>query len=98
MFYRDYERLMEHWKSVLDLKILEVSYEKLVNDIEGESRRMLEFLGMPWNDRCTRFYETKRPVATASSEQVRSRPYHSSIGRARHYDKHIGPLKAALGV
>ena len=98
MFYRDYERIMEHWKSVLDLPILEVSYETLVNDIEGESRRMLQFLDMPWDERCAKFYQTKRPVATASSEQVRTPPYKSSIGRWKHYERHIQPLKAALGL
>jgi tetratricopeptide (TPR) repeat protein len=96
VFFRDYERLMEHWKSVLDLPILEVSYEALVTDIEGQSRRMLQFLDMPWNDRCTKFYETKRSVTTASSEQVRNRPYRSSIGRWRNYTNHIGPLRVAL--
>jgi tetratricopeptide (TPR) repeat protein len=98
LFYRQYERLMEHWKTVLDIPILDVSYEKLVNDIEGESRRMLEFLDIPWDDRCAKFYETRRPVATASSEQVRLPPYRSSIGRWKHYEKHIQPLKAALGI
>jgi tetratricopeptide (TPR) repeat protein len=98
LFYRDYERLMEHWKSVLDIPILDVSYEELVTDIEGQSRRMLDFLGLPWDDRCAKFYETRRPVATASSEQVRLPPYRSSIGRWKHYEKHIQPLKAALAL
>jgi hypothetical protein len=98
LFYRDYERLMEHWKTVLELPILEVSYEKLVTDVEGQSRRMLQFLNIPWDDRCAKFYETKRSVATASSEQVRTRPYQSSVGRSNHYTKHIGPLRAALGL
>ena len=98
LFCRNYERIMEHWKSVLDLPILEVSYERLVNDIEGESRRMLQFLDMSWDERCAKFYQTKRPVATASSEQVRTPPYKSSIGRWKYYVKHIQPLKAALGL
>jgi tetratricopeptide (TPR) repeat protein len=97
-FHREYERLMSHWKSTLEIPILDVSYEKLVHDVDGESHRMLQFLGMPWDDRCARFYETQRYVATASSEQVRNRPYASSIGRWKHYARHLQPLKAALGV
>jgi hypothetical protein len=58
----------------------------------------VEFLGLPWDDRCARFYETKRYVATASSEQVRKPPYASSIGRWQHYTRHIGPMRAALGL
>jgi tetratricopeptide (TPR) repeat protein len=97
-FHRGYERLMEHWKSVLDIPILDVYYEKLVDDVEGQARRMLNFLDMPWDDRCARFYETKRSVMTASSEQVRNKPYRSSIGRWKHYEKHLQPLKVALGM
>jgi hypothetical protein len=97
-FHRGYERLMAHWKSVLDIPILDVCYEQLVDDVEGQARRMLHFLDMPWDDRCARFYETKRSVMTASSEQVRNKPYRSSIGRWKHYEKHIQPLKAALGI
>jgi tetratricopeptide (TPR) repeat protein len=97
-FYRDYERLMAHWKSVLELQILDVNYEDLIADADGQSRRMIEFLGLPWDDRCTRFYETKRSVATASVQQVRNPIYKSSQQRWKNYEKHLGPLKAALGV
>ncbi|HWE01760.1 MAG TPA: sulfotransferase, partial [Tepidisphaeraceae bacterium] len=59
-YYRDYERLMEHWNLVLDLKILDVRYEDLIADQAGQTRRMLEFLELPWDDRCIRFHENKR--------------------------------------
>jgi tetratricopeptide (TPR) repeat protein len=98
LFYREYERLMTHWKSVLKLPILDVQYEKLVSNPEREIRRMVEFVGLPWDERCLKFHETKRPVATASTEQVRQPVYHSSVRRWKHYEKHLGPLKEALGI
>src|SRR5436305_1517086 len=61
-FYRQYRRLMAHWKRVLDLPILEVRYEDLVVDVEGQGRRVLEFLGLAWDERCARFYENRRLV------------------------------------
>jgi hypothetical protein len=96
-YYRQYERTMSHWKSVLDLPILEVNYEQVVADVEGQSRRMVEFLGLPWNAQCLRFFENKRFVETASQAQVREPIYKGSVGRWRHYEKHLGPLRAALG-
>ena len=65
-YYRDYARLMEHWKLVLDLPILDVRYEDLIADQTGQTRRMLEFLELPWDDRCLKFHESKRFPATAS--------------------------------
>jgi Flp pilus assembly protein TadD len=96
-FYRLYEKLMAHWKAVIDLPMLEVFYEEVVANPEAQSRRMVEFLGLPWNDRCMDFHQSKRPCATASVMQVRRPIYASSVGRWRHYEKHLGPLKAALG-
>jgi tetratricopeptide (TPR) repeat protein len=96
LFYRDYHRLMEHWKKTIDLPILEVNYEDVIANTEAQSRRMVEFLGLPWNDRCLRFYETKRAVVTSSVQQVRQPIYGSSMQRWRHYEKHLAPLKAAL--
>ena len=97
-FHRQYQRLMAHWKSVLPLAILDVDYEKLVMEPEEQSRRLIEFAGVSWNDRCLSFHKTRRPVATGSVQQVRRPMYHSSINRWQHYDKHLGPLKAALGL
>lgn len=96
-FLRDYRRLMGHWRGVLDLPILDVVYEELVRDIEGGSRRMVEFVGLAWDDACLRYHESGRITRTASNDQVRRPAYTSSIGRWRKYEKHLGPLKAALG-
>jgi tetratricopeptide (TPR) repeat protein len=95
-FYRLYERLMAHWKSVIELPMLDVSYEEVVADPEGQSRRMIAFLGLPWDERCLKFHEVKRPCATASVLQVRRPIYNTSVGRWRRYERHLGPLKAAL--
>lgn len=92
--YRDYRRVMAHWKNVLTLPILDVRYEDLVADQEGQTRRMLNFLALPWDDRCLAFHQNKRMVATASRDQVRRPLYASSVGRWKHYEKHIGELLA----
>lgn len=95
-FYRDYQRLMEHWGRVLDLPILHVPYEAVVEDTETQVRRMLEFLGLDWDERCLRFYENTRHVPTASNAQVRRPIYRSSVGRWRHYETHLTELLTAL--
>lgn len=95
-FYRQNERMMAHWKSVLDLPILEVEYEKMVTDLRGQAGRMLEFLGLPWDERCMGFHENRRFVATASNAQVRQPIYDRSVGRWLHYQAHLAPLRAAL--
>lgn len=95
-YQRMTDRLMAHWKSVLDVPILEVDYEKLVAEPQKQIRRLLEFVGLPWDERCMSFHHNRRVVATASQAQVRRPIYHSSIGRWRHYEKWIGPLRAAL--
>jgi len=93
-FHRDYRRLMEHWKKVLSVPILEVRYEDLVADAKGQTARMLEFLDLPWDENCLDFHNSKRTVVTASREQVRKPLYASSVGRWRHYEKHIPELLA----
>ena len=94
--YRQYERLMRHWQRVLDTPILEIVYEDLVKDLEGTSRRMIDFLGLEWDERCLRYYESGRAVLTLSYAQVNKPIYTSAVGRYRHYEKHLGPLKDAL--
>lgn len=91
-YYRDYARLMAHWKSVLDLPILDVRYEELVADPAAQTRRMLDFLELPWDDRCLMFHQNKRVVTTASRDQVRRPIYSSSVGRWKHYERHIPEL------
>ncbi|HET6247088.1 MAG TPA: sulfotransferase [Tepidisphaeraceae bacterium] len=95
-FYNHYAQMMAHWRGALNLRMLEVDYEKVVADVEGQTRRMLDFLEMPWDPACLQFYENKRFVATASNAQVRRPIYRSSVGRWKHYDRHLGPLKKAL--
>jgi hypothetical protein len=76
--------------------MIEMNYEALINDLEGQSRRLLEFLGLSWEPACMDFHRTERSVATASYWQVRQPLYQSSSGRWRNYDQHLGPLYAAL--
>ncbi len=95
-FYYQYQRLMGHWSKILTIPIMEVSYEALVANPESQSRAIIDFCGLEWNDRCNRFYETDRSVITASSQQVRKPIYGSSMGRYRHYKKFLEPLKDGL--
>ncbi len=97
-YYRCYAALMDHWRKVLPAgSMLEVRYEDLVEDLEGEVRRILDYCRLPWDDRCLSFHETDRPVKTASLVQVRRPLYRSSVGRWRLYEKHLAPLREALG-
>jgi tetratricopeptide (TPR) repeat protein len=91
-----HERLMGHWKRVLRQPILEVGYEALVDGLEAEARRIIEFLGLDWDDTCLRFHASGRIVRTASYEQVRQPIYRSSVGRYRRFERHLGPLLEAL--
>ncbi|WP_127090992.1 tetratricopeptide repeat-containing sulfotransferase family protein [Aquabacter cavernae] len=96
-FHRHYERLMAHWRAVMPPeRFIEVDYEAVIADQEGETRRLLEALGLPWDDRCLAFHETQRPVRTASLLQVRQPLYKTSAGRAARYAAHLGPLLKAL--
>lgn len=98
-FYRDYERLMAHWRSLLPPdRFIEVDYEAVVDDLEGEGRRLIEFLGLPWDDACLSFHESRRVVRTASVNQVRQPIYTTSKGRWRAHAAYLGPLLDALGV
>jgi len=95
--WREYERLMSHWESVLPLPMLSVDYEDVVADMEGNARRMIDFLGLEWDPRCLEFHRQQGEVRTASFWQVRQPLYATSVGRWRHYEKHLGPLLAAFG-
>ncbi len=96
-YYRQYERVMAHWRSVLPIKPHDVVYEDLVKDQKGKTEELIRFLELPWDDRCLSFMDNERSVQTASVWQVRQPVYRTSIHRWRHYEKHLGPLKAALG-
>ncbi len=93
---RETDRLMEHWRQVLPIPILEIQYETLVANLESESRRLIEFLGLDWDPACLAFHETERSVLTASHWQVRQPLFASSVGRWRHYRRHLGPLLKEL--
>ena len=95
-YYLDYRRLMDHWKSVLDLPILDVQYQDMVTDLESVTRKMLDFIGIDWSEDCLRFHEYKRFVSTSSYDQGRQPIYTSSICRWKNYQKHIGPLQDIL--
>jgi tetratricopeptide (TPR) repeat protein len=93
-YYRVHQRLMNHWCSALPPEaILEVPYEGLVADQEAWTRKILDFVGLEWDERCLAFHETKRSVVTASAWQVRQKIYRQSVERWRNYEKFIGPLK-----
>lgn len=96
-FYREYRRLMEHWRTVLPSgRFLEIDYEALIEDQEGWSRQLIEFLGLPWDARCLDFHTTERKVGTASNWQVRQKIYKTSKERWRNYAHHIEPLLKLL--
>ena len=97
-FHGAYQRLMAHWRAVLPAShFLEVDYEALVEDVETQVRRMLDFLNLPWDEAVLRFHETERPIRTASSNQVRKPIYRSSAGRWRKHAAELQPLLATLG-
>ncbi|HTS51637.1 MAG TPA: sulfotransferase [Burkholderiales bacterium] len=92
-YYREHQRLMAHWRRVLPADaLLEVPYEELVSEQEPWTRRILEFLNLPWDPRTLDFHQNTRAVATASAWQVRQKIYKTSVQRWRNYKKFIGPL------
>jgi tetratricopeptide (TPR) repeat protein len=98
-FHRAYQALMDHWRVVLPQnRFIEVDYEAVVAGLEGEVRRLIAFLELPWDDACLDFHNTERPVRTASVNQVRRPIYTSSAGRWKAHAAHLGPLLAALGI
>jgi tetratricopeptide (TPR) repeat protein len=96
-YYRAYRGMMAHWRSVLpEDAMLDVSYEAVVEDLEGQARRLVAWCGLPWNDRCLDFHETRRPVRTASAVQVRQPLFRSSLQRWRRYEAWLQPLLREL--
>jgi tetratricopeptide (TPR) repeat protein len=93
-YYGEYLRIMTHWRGTLPASaLLEVPYEGLVTDAESWTRRMLEFIGLPWDPKCLDFHQTDRVVITASKWQVRQQINASSVGRWRNYERHLAPLR-----
>jgi tetratricopeptide (TPR) repeat protein len=96
VFYRNYQKLMQHWRQVLMIPIMEIRYEDLVADQELVSRHLVDFCGLEWDDRCLDFHGNRRFVATASYNQVRQPMYRNSVERWKNYERHIDPLKQEL--
>jgi tetratricopeptide (TPR) repeat protein len=96
-YYRDYVRLMAHFDAVLPGQVYRVRYENVVCDLEGEVRRLLEYCGLPFEEACLRFHETRRAVQTVSSEQVRQPLYTDAVEQWRNFEPWLGPLRQALG-
>jgi hypothetical protein len=96
--YQRYAKLMRHWRSVLPPdRILDMRYEDNLADPERHARRMLDYLGIPWDSTCLRFHETIRPVRTASVMQVRQPIYLSSVGRWKRFEKQLSTLLDKIG-
>jgi tetratricopeptide (TPR) repeat protein len=95
-YYRAYEELMKHWRSVLNIQLLDVDYERLISNQEEVTRELLEFCNMDWDPNCLKFHETGRIVNTPSYDQVRRPIYKSSIGRWKNYSSHLDSLKDIL--
>ncbi|WP_232820994.1 tetratricopeptide repeat-containing sulfotransferase family protein [Dyella sp. C11] len=96
-YYRTYLDVMEHWDRVLPGRILRVHHEDVVDDLEGNVRRILDFCGLPFDAACLAFHETRRSVRTASSEQVRQPIFRDGIDQWTHYAMHLAPLREQLG-
>jgi hypothetical protein len=91
-YYLEYAKMMAHWREVLPGRVLDVQYEDVVADHARETRRLLEFCGLPFEDACLRYWETDRAIRTASSEQVRQPIYDGSVNFWRNYDRELAPL------
>jgi tetratricopeptide (TPR) repeat protein len=95
-YYLQYQRMMDYWHEVLPGRVLTVQYEDMVTDFDNQLTRLLEYCGLPFEESCSRFWETSRPVRTASSEQVRQPIYTQSIHRWRRYEAELGELIEVL--
>ncbi len=95
-YFLQYQRMMDYWHEVLPGRCLTVQYEDMVTDFDKQVRRLLDYCELPWEENCSRFYETDRPVRTASSEQVRQPVYTRSIHFWRNYDARLDELKEVL--
>ena len=96
-YYKNYVKLMDHWDKVLPEKVLRVQYENVVDNLEYEVTRILDYCNLPFEDSCINFHKTKRNVRTPSSEQVRQPIYKSGLEQWKNFEPWLGPLKASLG-
>ncbi|MGO8744451.1 MAG: tetratricopeptide repeat protein [Thermoguttaceae bacterium] len=94
--FHEYQQMMEYWRKVLPVPLLEVDYEKTVADLEGTARKLVAWCGLAWEPACLEFQQAKRPVRTASAVQVRQPVFRTSVGRWKHYEHALGSLFARL--
>ncbi len=97
-YYRGYVSLMDHWENVLPGKILRVQYEDVVENLEPQVQRLLDFLDLPFDERCIEFHKTERAVHTPSAEQVRQPLYKSGLEQWKNFEPFLDPLKESLGI
>ena len=95
-YYVNYIKLMDHWDEVLPGKVHRVNYEDVVENQELETRKLLQYCNLTFEEQCLKFYETKRAVKTASSEQVRQPIYKQSVQLWQHYEEYLDQLKLGL--
>jgi hypothetical protein len=95
-YYKEYLRLMRHWQSLIPDRIFTLRYEELVANPEEKTRRLLEFIGLPWDSRCLRFHEMGAMVKTFSRQQVRSAVHQGSTERWKNYRPQLQPLMEIL--
>jgi len=96
-YYRTYLELMRHWDAMLPGRVLRVQHEEVVDDLEGNVRRLLEHCELEFEPACVEFHKTERSVRTASSEQVRQPIYREGLDQWRHYEPWLGRLREVLG-
>jgi hypothetical protein len=94
--FHEYRRVMEHWRKVLPVPLLEVDYEETVVDLEGVARKLVAWCGLEWEPSCLEFQQAKRPVRTASAVQVRQPLYTTSLGKWQHYEQSLATLLSAI--
>jgi tetratricopeptide (TPR) repeat protein len=97
-YYRDYERMMAAWKTLPEVDMIDLQYEKMVADPKSESQRVMEFLGIEWTEDILEFHKSSRTVTTASRDQVRQPVYTSSVQKYKRYESHLDELKRGLGI
>lgn len=97
-YYRQYQAVMAHWDLALPGKVLRVQHEDVINDLEGQVRRILDYCGLEFEQACVDFHNTKRAVRTPSAEQVRQPIYKSGMDQWRNFEEYLGPLKTALAL
>lgn len=95
-YYKAYVELMAHWDKVLPGKVLRLHYEHLVADLDGQVCKVLDFLGLPFEESCLNFYQTNRSIRTPSSEQVRQPIYQSGLKHWRHFEPYLDVLRTEL--